>query len=49
MILLKLLLFIVQECSSLQGSSEYHKTILILIQLLAPFAPHISSELWESE
>ena len=29
--------------------SEFHQALLVLFKLLAPMAPHISSELWEGE
>ncbi|KCV72016.1 hypothetical protein H696_01423 [Fonticula alba] len=29
-------------------SPEYHEGVVHLLQMLAPFAPHISSELWET-
>ena len=32
-----------------QNSEEFHYALVILCQLLAPMAPHISSELWEGE
>ena len=32
-----------------QNSEEFHCALVILCQLLAPMAPHISSELWEGE
>ena len=28
---------------------EFHQALLVLFKLLAPMAPHISSELWEGE
>ena len=32
-----------------QNSEEFHHALVVLCQLLAPMAPHISSELWEGE
>ena len=32
-----------------QNSDEFHHALVVLCQLLAPMAPHISSELWEGE
>ena len=29
--------------------TEFHQALLVLLKLLAPMAPHISSELWEGE
>ena len=38
------------RCSqSVSHSKEFHEALLVLCTLLAPMAPHISSELWEGE
>ena len=37
-----------KEFKKLSGSLEYHCSLEVLCTLLAPMAPHIASELWES-
>ena len=37
-----------KEFKKLSGSLEYHCSLEVLCILLAPMAPHIASELWES-
>ena len=37
-----------KEFKKLSGSLEYHRSLEVLCTLLAPMAPHIASELWES-
>ena len=36
-----------RERGTLRGTAEYHTALEILCLLLAPMAPHISSQLWE--
>ena len=37
-----------KDFKKLLGSLEYHRSLEVLCTLLAPVAPHIASELWES-
>ena len=34
---------------NVSNSKEFHQALVVLCQLMAPMAPHISSELWEGE
>ena len=42
------LMIFCNQFKKLSGSLEYHRSLEVLCTLLAPMAPHIASELWES-
>ena len=40
---------VLQDTQNVSDSEEFHQALVVLCKLLAPMAPHISSELWEGE
>ena len=40
---------VLRNSQNVSDSEEFHQALAVLCTLLAPMAPHISSELWEGE
>ena len=40
---------VLRDTQNVSDSEEFHQALVVLCKLLAPMAPHISSELWEGE
>lgn len=40
---------VLRDSQGVSDSEEFHQALAVLCTLLAPMAPHISSELWEGE
>ena len=40
---------VLRNTQNVSDSEEFHQALVVLCKLLAPMAPHISSELWEGE